>query len=389
MPRNSAGTYTLPAGNPVITDTPIESDGWANPTLSDIASELTNSLDRAGRGGMTGPFSITDGTLASPGLRWTTDTNNGLYRFAADDWFAVAGGVAVMEFTPTLVSVPDTIDFQMLSATPATAASVVRKDYVDAAVGSFLPLAGGSMTGNIVFADDAEGVGYSGGTIVFDDVGSAAHIYDVGSGLALAWFSNGAGPRMVLSTLGALTLAAGLVATTGTFSGNISAVDGAFSGDVTVGDDLTVTGDFIGAAVGGTTGTFSGALSAASAAITGALTVGGNITIAGASIVQNSQSAAYTLVAADANKHIFHPSADTTARIWTIPANSSVAFTIGTAVTFVNQNGAGVITISITTDTMRLAGAGTTGSRTLAANGVATALKVTSTEWIISGTGLT
>lgn len=106
-------------------------------------------------------------------------------------------------------------------------------------------------------------------------------------------------------------------------------------------------------------------------------------------IPQNSQSAPYTLVLADAGKHILHPSADTTARTFTIPANSSVAFPIGTAVTFINQNGAGVVTISITTDTMRLAGAGTTGNRTLAANGVATAIKITSTEWIISGTGLT
>lgn len=106
-------------------------------------------------------------------------------------------------------------------------------------------------------------------------------------------------------------------------------------------------------------------------------------------IPQNSQSAAYTLVLSDGGKHLLHPSADTTARTFTIPANSSVAFPVGTAVTFVNQNGAGTVTIAITTDTMRLAGAGTTGSRTLAANGVATALKVTSTEWIISGTGLT
>lgn len=106
-------------------------------------------------------------------------------------------------------------------------------------------------------------------------------------------------------------------------------------------------------------------------------------------IPQNSQSGAYTLVIADAGKHIFHPSADTTARVFTIPANASVAFPIGTAVTFVNQNSAGVITIAITSDTMRLAGAGTTGSRTLAANGIATALKITSTAWIISGTGLT
>lgn len=106
-------------------------------------------------------------------------------------------------------------------------------------------------------------------------------------------------------------------------------------------------------------------------------------------IPQNSQSAAYTLVLADAGKHLLHPSADTTARIFTIPANASVAFPVGTAVTFVNQNAGGVITISITTDVMRLAGAGTTGSRTLAANGIATALKITATEWIISGMGLT
>jgi len=123
--------------------------------------------------------------------------------------------------------------------------------------------------------------------------------------------------------------------------------------------------------------------------VDGATTVAGNLVVTGASIPQNSQSAAYTLVAADANKHILHPSADTTARTFTIPANSSVPYTIGTALTFVNQNGAGVVTIAITTDTMRLAGTGTTGSRTLAANGVATALKITATEWIISGTGLT
>ena len=106
-------------------------------------------------------------------------------------------------------------------------------------------------------------------------------------------------------------------------------------------------------------------------------------------IPQNSKSAAYTTVLSDAGKHIFHPSADTTARTWTIDSNANVAYPVGTAITFINQNGAGVITIAIASDTMRLAGAGTTGNRSLAANGVATAIKVASTEWIISGTGLT
>jgi hypothetical protein len=85
-------------------------------------------------------------------------------------------------------------------------------------------------------------------------------------------------------------------------------------------------------------------------------------------------------------KHIYHTS---TAGTFTIPANSSIAYPIGTALSFSNGNGAGALTIAITTDTMYLAGAGTTGSRTLAANGVATAMKVESTVWQISGVGLT
>jgi hypothetical protein len=105
-------------------------------------------------------------------------------------------------------------------------------------------------------------------------------------------------------------------------------------------------------------------------------------------IPQNSQSAAYTLVLADAGKHIFHPVGDNNARTFTIPANSSVAYPIGTAITFINMAVANV-TIAITTDTLTLSPAGTTGSRTLATNGSATCIKITSTSWLISGSGLT
>jgi hypothetical protein len=102
---------------------------------------------------------------------------------------------------------------------------------------------------------------------------------------------------------------------------------------------------------------------------------------------QNSQSANYTLVAGDAGDSIVHPITDNNARTFTIPANGSVAFPVGTTITFVNM--INTVTIAITTDTMYLAGVGTTGSRTLAAYGIATAIKVTSTSWIISGNGLT
>ena len=48
MARNGSGTYTLPAGNPVVSGTTISST-WANNTLSDIATALTSSIAKDGQ----------------------------------------------------------------------------------------------------------------------------------------------------------------------------------------------------------------------------------------------------------------------------------------------------------------------------------------------------
>lgn len=102
---------------------------------------------------------------------------------------------------------------------------------------------------------------------------------------------------------------------------------------------------------------------------------------------QGSHSADYTAVLGDANTEIFHPVADNNPRTFTIPANSAVAYPVGTILTFVNR--INTLSIAITTDTMYLAGSATVGTRTLGVNGVATALKTEATVWIISGAGLT
>ncbi len=101
------------------------------------------------------------------------------------------------------------------------------------------------------------------------------------------------------------------------------------------------------------------------------------------SVPQNSQSDNYTLVIGDAGKHIYETGSGKTV---TVPANASVAFTIGTTVVVVA--GSNSVSIAITSDTMYLAGSGTTGTRTLAAYGVATLLKVAATTWYISGAGV-
>ena len=162
---------------------------------------------------------------------------------------------------------------------------------------------------------------------------------------------------------------------------------------VASGQTLTVTGATItGAPTWGSTqtlntsGTAATVTTAAQPSITSVGTISTDFQSLGSSIPQNSQSAAYTTVAADANKHILHPTADNNARTFTIDSNANVAYKIGTCITFVNQ--INTVTIAITTDTMLLAGTATTGSRTLAAGGIATALKIAATYWIISGTGL-
>jgi hypothetical protein len=57
MSRNGSGTYSLPAGNPVVTGTSISST-WANTTLTDIATALTGSLAADGQTTATGALKM-------------------------------------------------------------------------------------------------------------------------------------------------------------------------------------------------------------------------------------------------------------------------------------------------------------------------------------------
>jgi hypothetical protein len=124
---------------------------------------------------------------------------------------------------------------------------------------------------------------------------------------------------------------------------------------------------------------FTGAAAAATTASTAA-------SVGYMGIPQSATATTATLAIGDAGKHIY---VTTNSQTITIPANSVVAYPIGTAITFVAGPSATTVTIAINTDTMYLTGTGTTGSRTLAAYGSATAIKVSATVWYINGTGLT
>ena len=98
---------------------------------------------------------------------------------------------------------------------------------------------------------------------------------------------------------------------------------------------------------------------------------------------QNAKTAAYGLVLADIGKMI-----NTTTGGVVIPSNANVAFPLGSMVVIYNDSSANQ-TISITTDTLYLAGSANTGSRTLAQRGLASCVKVANTTWVVSGAGVT
>ena len=116
-------------------------------------------------------------------------------------------------------------------------------------------------------------------------------------------------------------------------------------------------------------------------------TVDGTNGVGYLNIPQNAQTGSYTTVLSDGGKHIYHASG-AGAATYTIAANASVQYPIGTVISFVNLS-ATSISIAINADTMYWGYFGTTGSRTLGQYGVANALKLTSTTWIITGTALT
>lgn len=91
MPRNGSGVYSLPASNPVIDGTIIDVN-WANPTMSDIATQLNNVYTRDGLLGPTGPFRVLDGLVSNPGLGFSSETTLGMYRPSTNVLAFAAGG---------------------------------------------------------------------------------------------------------------------------------------------------------------------------------------------------------------------------------------------------------------------------------------------------------
>lgn len=126
MPRDSNGNYVLPSGNPVVTGTVISAI-WANPTMADVAEELTNSLDRNGRGGMLAPFKFLDGDVTAPGITWTSEPTSGIFRNGLSDMRWSIAGNSVFGFSGAGASLFNGLTLALLGPTAGGGGSYLQQ----------------------------------------------------------------------------------------------------------------------------------------------------------------------------------------------------------------------------------------------------------------------
>jgi len=209
MSRNSSGVYTLPSSvNPVTTLTKITSN-WANTTLADIAGEITNSLDRGGRGGMTAPLLLADGTTGAPGMAFVNDPFSGWCRTAAQNFrFVISSGG-----TPgTRIWLQDTLMLVPIQFGPATMqlAPVGARYRIPLTISNtLLPLAEDASR-LILFSGASASLNLSGAGSTLE-IGSELMVYNPVGGSPGTIVPTGTGTLTWLPTLatGTRTLAAG------------------------------------------------------------------------------------------------------------------------------------------------------------------------------------
>lgn len=347
----SNGAYTVALDSTGILNLPVSLRFQDGTVLSSTAGIIPNQLNQGGK------FLTTNGSSVS----WGSAGTGTVTSVSVSSANGFSGTVATNTSTPA-ITIQTSITGLLKGNGTAISAATSGTDYV-------APNTSPTFTGTTI----------SGGSLTFSGAISAP-----------AWTTSGirhvSSPATLTDTTSTGTVAN---AYTNSFGGNTIAASNAttytnyatvFLNDPTAGTNVTFTNAYSLITAGnvklGSTGT--GTIAAVAATATASSTAA---SLGYLGMPVNSQNGStYAVVVGDLGKVIYFSATCTATIPASLPIGSSIAFVAGTGAT---------ITIAQASDSMYLGGTGTTGSRTLAAYGMATAIKMASTVWFINGTGLT
>ena len=233
MPRDSAGNYTLPAGNPVSSGEVISAT-WANTTMDDLGDAVAASLDRYGRGGMLAPFAFSDGSVTAPGAAWSNEPTSGFYRASYGDIRVTVIGTDRQRWTDTGTQLwnPTTSSWEEIVTSAGGNIPIVIVNDLTVLDSFASPGISDNATATAITIDDTNGVGIG---YTLDVAGSTTlDSLTVTNGVTAATFvGDGSGLTNLpgISSVSASDITDGDMAYTGTINLDGSVTATSFAGD--------------------------------------------------------------------------------------------------------------------------------------------------------------
>ncbi|MDE2105064.1 MAG: hypothetical protein KGL39_47940 [Patescibacteria group bacterium] len=171
--RNGAGTYILPAGNPVVTNTTISST-WANTTLSDIGAALTQSLSNDGQTPVVAnlPMATFKHTNVAPGYALTDYARYDQLQNSTPQWMGTATGTDAIKatLTPAPTALTEGMTLRFLSAganaTTAVTLQINALTAVSVVKNGAAPLAVGDIPANGIVTVTYDGTNFQLVTVI-------------------------------------------------------------------------------------------------------------------------------------------------------------------------------------------------------------------------------